>query len=710
MKKEEVEEHFDKIAPEYDSWKEKNSYYYNTLKFFISNMIPKGSSILDVGCGTGEILGFMEPSRGVGVDISEEMIKLAIKKFPDQEFIHSSIEDLDIDEKFDYIIMVDIMDHVYDVMDIFNSIYKFCKPTTKIYITTINPLWEPILEVAEKMKEKMPEGPHNFIDRRSLAKMLELINFSLSYSGYLLLLPKYIPGLSYLANSIGTRLWPFRGFSSCQYLTIHPKQENTTDLGYGCSVIIPCYNEEGNIEDAVRRVPHMGRETEIVVVNDGSSDGTADKVKELQKEFPNLRLVDYFPNRGKGSAVKAGFEAATQEVMMILDADISTPPEELPRFFDPLNKGICQFVNGTRLVYPMEDQAMRTLNYYGNKLFGWLMSFIVQQKLTDTLCGTKAFYKKDLPRIKWGKDKWGDFDLLFGAAKIGSKILEVPVHYKSRVSGESKMKSLRHGCHLLMACFRGFCELIFIPPKEYYSRLKRIEHEVAHGRVLRESWQGTLWYWETPAGRIRWNRRVSLLSDHIKPKMKVLELGCGVGYLTGSLAKKAKEVVAIDISPDLLAVAREKVSATNVSFKEENAYELKYKDGTFDTIIASSVLHHLEVEQALRESFRVLKSKGTIHLTEPNWFNPLVFLERKIPYLRERMHVSPDEGAFTRSGLKKKLMEFGFDEIEIYPFDFLHPGTPQWLIPFVKGFGNLLEKIPLIKEIAGSLCVKARKP
>jgi len=241
--------------------------------------------------------------------------------------------------------------------------------------------------------------------------------------------------------------------------------------GYGPSitVIIPAYNEEVGIEKTLNScVAQTYPNLEIVVINDGSKDNTAKKIRDLQGEFPNLKLVDYSPNRGKGYAVRKGFEAATQEVLMILDADISTPPEELPRFFEPLNKGICQFVNGTRMVYPMQEQAMRTLNLFGNKVFGYIVSFIAQQNLSDTLCGTKAFYKTDLKRIRWGLDKWGDFDLLFGAARMGSKIMEVPVHYMMRKSGESKMKSFRHGVHLLCACCRGFRELIFIPRREFY--------------------------------------------------------------------------------------------------------------------------------------------------------------------------------------------------------------------------------------------------
>ena len=466
MTKESVEEHFDGIAPNYDYWKKKNAYYYSTIKTFIARIIPPGGSVLEVGCGTGEILAAMRPRRGVGIDISKNMVELAGKKFPQYTFIHSPVESLPIDEKFDYVIMVDVVDHVRDVMDVFQNLYRFCHAETQVILTTINPWWDPILAVMERFGAKMPEGPHNFIEKRNLTKMLELMDFAVSYSGYLLLFPKRIPVLSFLANALGTRMWGIQKLSAVQYMLIHPTVKNNIDLGLGCSVIIPCYNEEDNIEEAVRRVPKMGKATEIIVVNDCSTDNTAQKVKDMQKDYPNLKLIDYSPNRGQGYAVRRGFEAATQEVLMILDADISTFPEELPRFFDPLNKGLCQFVNGTRMVYPMENQAMRTLNLLGNKIFGLTMSFITQQNLTDTLCGTKAFYKKDLGRIRWGLDKWGDFDLLFGAARTGKKIMEVPVHYMSRKSGESKMKAFRHGLHLLRACYLGFKELVFFPPSD----------------------------------------------------------------------------------------------------------------------------------------------------------------------------------------------------------------------------------------------------
>lgn len=464
IQKENVREHFDAIAQNYDKWRVKNIFYYRNIKSFAKSHIRPQSKVLEVGCGMGDILAATDPKVGVGIDISPEMIKVVSQRHPQHSFICSPIEDFKSEEKFDYIILVDVVDHVADLMDVFKSIYRLCHPTTKIILTTINPWWDPILVFMEKLGAKMPEGPHNFIEKRNISRIVELLDFSVSYSGYLLLFPKYIPILSFLANTLGVRIWGLNKLSAVQYMVLQPMPQNKTNLQLGCSVIIPCYNEEGNIQQAIRRIPQMGKKTETIVVNDGGTDRTAEYVQALMDsgEYPNLKLIDYSPNRGKGYALQRGFEAATEEVLMILDADLSVAPEELPRFFEPLNKGICQFVNGNRLIYPMESQAMRTINLLGNKVFGLIMTFITNQTITDTLCGTKAFYKKDYKYFKMGVDKWGDFDLLFGAAQLGNKIMEIPVHYKNRFSGKSKMKSFQHGCHLLWACYEGFKDIVFV--------------------------------------------------------------------------------------------------------------------------------------------------------------------------------------------------------------------------------------------------------
>ncbi|MFQ5964304.1 MAG: class I SAM-dependent methyltransferase [Candidatus Scalinduaceae bacterium] len=238
---------------------------------------------------------------------------------------------------------------------------------------------------------------------------------------------------------------------------------------------------------------------------------------------------------------------------------------------------------------------------------------------------------------------------------------------------------------------------------------QQLQNEIAHGKYLKEHGAGEVWNWETPAGKERWARRVKMLTSHIKPDMKVLEIGCGTGYFTNEIVKTKAEIVAIDISPDLLETAQKEITAENVTFKIENAYKLSFDDNTFDTVIGSSVLHHLKLEDALRELYRVLKPDGTIFFTEPNMLNPHIAIEKIIPIVRRRMGNSPDETAFFRWSLKGKLRKYGFENIHISPFDFLHPQTPKILIPTIKLIGDIAEHTPVISEIAGSLFIKAER-
>jgi len=237
----------------------------------------------------------------------------------------------------------------------------------------------------------------------------------------------------------------------------------------------------------------------------------------------------------------------------------------------------------------------------------------------------------------------------------------------------------------------------------------RIAHEIAHGEYLKKKWKKKLWYWETEAGQLRWKRRIEMLLAHIQTDMDVLEVGCGVGYFTKEMAKTKASIVAIDISPDLLSVAKEFLRNTNVVFKVDNAYDLSFPDRSFNTIIGSSVLHHLDVDQALKEFHRVLRPGGTIFFTEPNMANPQIFLQKNILLLKKISGDSPDETAFFRNKLKEHFNEHKFNDIKITPFDFLHPRTPRIFIPFVERIGLALEKIPLIREIAGSLYIRANK-
>ena len=238
----------------------------------------------------------------------------------------------------------------------------------------------------------------------------------------------------------------------------------------------------------------------------------------------------------------------------------------------------------------------------------------------------------------------------------------------------------------------------------------RLKNEIEHGKLLSESGAGEVWNWESPAGILRWQRRVIMLTSHLKPKMKVLELGCGTGYFTKEAARSGASITAIDISPELLNEAAEEVSLPNVEFIAENAYDMSFEDNSFDAVIGSSVLHHLKIDNALNEIFRVLRPGGTVHFTEPNMLNPQIALQKNIPFLKKMLGDSPDETAFFAWSLKKKMRAHGFFEIDIKPFDFLHPAIPKFMLPAMCPFCSMLEKIPMVSSIAGSLYICAVRP
>ena len=238
---------------------------------------------------------------------------------------------------------------------------------------------------------------------------------------------------------------------------------------------------------------------------------------------------------------------------------------------------------------------------------------------------------------------------------------------------------------------------------------KRIEHEIEHGKFLVENGAGEIWNWESPAGKLRWVRRVKMITSQIKAQEKVLELGCGTGYFTREIVKTGALVTAIDISPDLLAVAQRDINNDTVSFCLENAYQMTFPENSFDYVIGSSVLHHLDIEKAIAEIYRVLKPNGSIAFTEPNMMNPQIALQKNIPWLKRKLGDSPDETAFFRWQIIRLLEKYNFKKIEVIPFDFLHPAIPSGLIKPVSATGNFIEKIPLFKEIAGSLFINAVK-
>lgn len=455
-RKREVRLFCDGLAETYDYWHSRNRYYYQEIESFCKGLIPPKSRTLEIGCGTGDLLYRVAGKEGVGIDISPRMVEIAAKKYPDGRWLLADIEHLEEGQPYDYMILSNLLEFVPDLWSFFTEVKKHTHPETRLVILTTNPLWEPMMYLGACLRLRSPETIRNYITRRDLVNILELLGYEVTASGFRLFLPKKIPFFSFWMNKILPRIPVINNLCALQFIVAKPERKGKEVRDLSCSVIIPCFNEAENIEECVRRIPPMGTLTEVIVVDDGSSDGTGERAKKVIDPEKEIRVISYRPNKGKSAAVRTGMEASRGDVIMILDADMSVMPEELPRFFQILSEERAEFVNGTRMVYPMESGAMKFLNFMGNKLFGILLSFIMEQRNTDTLCGTKAFFKRHFHTffVK-GTDAWGDFELLFEATRKRLKMVELPIHYKIREKGKSKMKPFRHGFSILKTCFKG---------------------------------------------------------------------------------------------------------------------------------------------------------------------------------------------------------------------------------------------------------------
>lgn len=237
----------------------------------------------------------------------------------------------------------------------------------------------------------------------------------------------------------------------------------------------------------------------------------------------------------------------------------------------------------------------------------------------------------------------------------------------------------------------------------------RIQNEIRHGQYIEQHGEA-VWNWSSPAGKLRWARRCDLFKAFIgSHKSLVLEIGCGTGLFTKELAATDNTIIAIDIAEALIKKAKERVHAQNVQFVVGNAYQTNFKSSSYDFIVGSSCLHHLEVDSALKEFSRILKPGGRMMFTEPNMMNPQVALIKNVPAIKRRAGDSPDETAFFRWALAGRLRRHHFTDISIEPFDFLHPKTPETLLPFAEKLAAIIEKVPVLKEIAGSLIIQCRK-
>jgi hypothetical protein len=447
---------YESLADDWDLWERRNAFYRSALRAHFAGIIPAGAAVLELAAGMGQLLHELAPRAGVGVNYAERLNAEARKRHPELTFVLGQVDRLEVPAGFvpEYVVLNHMIDFVHDLWDSLHAIAGKIEGNALVAVTTSNPLWAPILRLASALRLRTPHAARNFVTARDVRSVLELLGFDVVEEGWLVPMPLGVPGLARLVNLVVPEIPILRAACSVQSLTARRRLPRA---GLTCTVIIPCHNEEGNLEATAARVPAMGARTEILVVDDGSTDGTRAAAERARARDPRVRILAFDKNRGKAGAVFAAIEAATGDVAIILDADATVPPEVLPKFFEALATGHADFVNGTRLVYPVPGKAMKIANFLGNKMFCFIASWVLRQRVSDTLCGTKAFLRSDFLRMpRLSVDRWGDFTLLFGAARLRLRIREIPVHYEERTAGRSKMRAFVEVWRFLAACARGW--------------------------------------------------------------------------------------------------------------------------------------------------------------------------------------------------------------------------------------------------------------
>ena len=453
-------------------------YFYDYITRVMQARVPPGQRVLDIGCGSGQLLAALKPARGVGIDLSARAVAAARAAHPGSPlyFFEGDGGDAtllrEVGGPFDAIVLCNVITHFTDVQATFEALHAVCHPRTRILVYSYSRLWQPLLWLGELTGFKHRPPPEAWLPAEEVSAMLSLADFEIVRNDYQVLLPAGIPLLSEILNRYVGRLpvveWLSLMYgiiarpSAHRFPTARPSHPST-------SVVIPCRNEAGHIRPLVKRLPELGPNSEFLFVEGNSKDDTEAVIRAVIEENPSrpFRLLKQ-TGKGKGDAVRLGFTHARGEVVLILDSDMGVAPEDVPKFVQALVRGNGEMVNGSRMVYPMEGQAMRFLNMLANKFFAYLFSWLLGQQVRDTLCGTKALYREDYERIAANRahfgdfDPFGDFDLLFGASRLNLRIVDLAVRYHERRYGETNISRFRHGWLLLRMSLFAARKLKFI--------------------------------------------------------------------------------------------------------------------------------------------------------------------------------------------------------------------------------------------------------
>jgi SAM-dependent methyltransferase len=449
-------QHWDGVARSLKRFDRANRGYHARLAEIYQSLISPGQRVLEIGCGAGDLLASVRPAAGVGVDFSAAMIETARGRHPDLQFVMADAHDITLGETFDFIVLSDLVNDVWDIQRVLTTVARHSNPSTRIILNFYSRLWESPLRVVKAFGWSRPNLEQNWVTYEDVVNLLDLADCEVVKHSVEILWPMPTPIIGALFNKVLVKIWPFSMFGLTHVVVARRRPDPRAARKARVSVVVPARNEAGNIDAIFDRVPEMGSGTELIFVEGHSADATYAAIERAIAQRPDRPAVLLRQaGEGKGDAVRAGFARASGDVLMILDADLTVAPEDLPRFYDALVSGKGEFINGVRLVYPMEERAMRFFNLLGNRFFSLLFSWLLGQPVKDTLCGTKVLWRHDYDRMARNRaffgefDPFGDFDLLFGAAKLSLRIVEIPIRYRQRTYGTTNIRRWRHGLLLL---------------------------------------------------------------------------------------------------------------------------------------------------------------------------------------------------------------------------------------------------------------------
>ncbi len=461
----EVREFFESHHEGIEQSRRRHHYYYDLLTRILRVRVPPGERVLDLGCGAGHLLAALEPSRGVGIDISAPAVRAARDRYGNERlrFLEGDASDPKLLAQaggpFDTILLVNLVTHLTDVQATLEALHAVSHPRTRVLIYSYSRLWQPLLRLAELLGMKYRQPPEAWLPPEEVKAMLALADFQVVRDDAHIVCPVWIPLLADFVNRYVGRLPLVEWLALMFGIVARPAPARAGSAARAeptVSVVIPCRNEAGHIAPLVASLPKLAEGSEFLFVEGNSTDDTAAVIERAVAEHPELPLRFFRqPGKGKGDAVRFGFAQAKADVLLILDSDMGVAPGDVPKFVAALARGKCEMVNGSRLVYPMEGKAMRFLNLIANKFFALLFSWLLGQQVRDTLCGTKALWRADYERVAANRsffgdfDPFGDFDLLFGAARLNLHIADLAVRYHERAYGETNISRFSHGWLLL---------------------------------------------------------------------------------------------------------------------------------------------------------------------------------------------------------------------------------------------------------------------